>query len=166
MAGVLETAWQPGRSTHGGHAEFKVTVYWRLGGIRGGTGVRTVGVRGGTGEPLGARLKPNVVPAKLFQCSRLSGRNKKSSKFIYPPTKPTRTWWQNMLFASLGGPRWYAHVCCPARCHVKKSCFQKQFLLGHHWNTARTSYWNIAGTSTLQQEQSTRKGKMVTYIVV
>ena len=40
---------------------------------------------------LGARLKPNVVPAKLFQCSRLSGRNKKSSKFICPPTKPTRT---------------------------------------------------------------------------
>ena len=51
MAGVLETAWQPGRSTHTEHAEFKVTVYWRLGGIRGGTGVRTVGVRGGTGEP-------------------------------------------------------------------------------------------------------------------
>ena len=49
MAGVLETAWQPGRSTHGGHVEFKVTAYWRLGGIRGGTGVRTVGVRGGTG---------------------------------------------------------------------------------------------------------------------
>ena len=115
---------------------------------------------------LGARLKPNVVPAKLFQCSRLSGRNKKSSKFIYPPTKPTRTWWQNMLFASLGGPRWYAHICCPARCHVKKTCFQKQFLLEHHWNTAGTSYWNVAGTSTLQQEQSTRKGKMVTYIVV
>ena len=115
---------------------------------------------------LGARLKPNVVPAKLFQCSRLSGRNKKSSKFIYPTTKPTRTWWQNMLFASLGGPRWYAHICCPARCHVKKTCFQKQFLLEHHWNTARTSYWNVAGTSTLQQEQSTRKGKMVTYIVV
>ena len=51
MAGVPETAWQPGSSTHGGHAEFKVTVYWRLGVIRGGTGVRTVGVRGGTGEP-------------------------------------------------------------------------------------------------------------------
>ena len=51
MAGVLETAWQPGRSNHGGHVEFKVTVYWRLGGIRGGTGVCTVGVRGGTGEP-------------------------------------------------------------------------------------------------------------------
>ena len=115
---------------------------------------------------LGARLKPNVVPAKLFQCSRLSGRNKKSSKFICPPTKPTRTWWQNMLFASLGGPRRYAHICCPARCHVKKTCFQKQFLLEHDWNTAGTSYWNVAGTSTLQQEQSTRKGKMVTYIVV
>ena len=51
MAGVLETAWQPGRSTHGGHVEFKVTVYWRLGGIRGGTGVCTVGVRSCTGEP-------------------------------------------------------------------------------------------------------------------
>ena len=53
MAGVLETAWQPGRSTLEGHAEFKVTVYWRLGGIRRGTGVRTVGVRGVTGEPYG-----------------------------------------------------------------------------------------------------------------
>ena len=51
MAGVPGTAWQPGRSTYGGHVEFKVTVYWRLGGIRGGTGVCTVGVRGGTGEP-------------------------------------------------------------------------------------------------------------------
>ena len=51
MACVLETAWQPGRSTHEGHAEFKVTVYWRVGGIRGGTRVLTVGVRGGTGEP-------------------------------------------------------------------------------------------------------------------
>ena len=118
------------------------------------------------GNTLGACLKPNVVPAKLLQCSRLSGWNKKSSKFIYPPTKPTRTWWQNMLFASLGGPRWYAHICCPVRCHEKKTCFQKQFLLEHHWNTARTSYWNVAGTSTLQQEQSTRKGKMVTYVVV
>ena len=44
MGGVLETAWQPGRSTHGGHAEFQVAVYWHLGGICGGTGVRTVGV--------------------------------------------------------------------------------------------------------------------------
>ena len=50
MAGVLETAWQPGRSAHGGHVEFQVMVYSRLGGIRGGIGVRTVGVRGGTGE--------------------------------------------------------------------------------------------------------------------
>ena len=53
IAGVLETAWQPGRSTHGGHAEFKVAVNRRLGGIRGGTGVRMVGVQGGTGEPYG-----------------------------------------------------------------------------------------------------------------
>ena len=51
MAGVLETVWQPGRRPHGGHTEFNVAVYWRLGGIRGGTGVRTVGVRGSTGEP-------------------------------------------------------------------------------------------------------------------
>ena len=51
MAGVLETAWRLRRSTHGGHAEFKVAVYWRLGGIPRGTGVRTVWVRGGTGEP-------------------------------------------------------------------------------------------------------------------
>ena len=51
MAGVVETAWQPGRSAHGGHVEFQVTEYWSLGGKRGGTGIRTVGVRGGTGEP-------------------------------------------------------------------------------------------------------------------
>ena len=40
---------------------------------------------------LGAPLNPKLVPAKLFHCSRLYGRNKKSSKFVYPPTKPTRT---------------------------------------------------------------------------
>ena len=51
MAGVVETACQPGRSTQGGHTEFQVTVYRRLGGIRGGTGARTVGVRSGSGEP-------------------------------------------------------------------------------------------------------------------
>ena len=51
MAGVPETAWQPGRNSHGGHGEFKVAVYWRLGGMRGVTGVRTVELRGGTGEP-------------------------------------------------------------------------------------------------------------------
>ena len=51
-------------------------------------------VPGGTRElqramaALGARLKPNVGPSKLFQCSRLCGRNKKSSKFIYPPSLP------------------------------------------------------------------------------
>ena len=38
MAGVLETAWRSGRSTHEGYAEFKMTVYWRRGGMRGGTG--------------------------------------------------------------------------------------------------------------------------------
>ena len=101
-------------------------------------------------QRLGALLKPNVVPATLFQCSRLSSRNKKSSKFISPPTKPTSTWWQNMLFASLGSPRWYAYICCIARCHVKKTCFQKQFLLEYHWNTVGTSYLNVAGTSNLQ----------------
>ena len=51
MAGVLETTWRSARSTHEGYAEFKMTVYWRRGGMRGGTGVCTVGVRGGTGEP-------------------------------------------------------------------------------------------------------------------
>ena len=106
--------------------------------------------RRGDEETLGARLKPNVVAAKLFQCSRLSGRNKKSSEFVCPPTKPTRTWWQNMLFASLGGPRLYAYICGPARSHVKKTCFQQQFLLEHHWNTAGISYLNVAGTSNLQ----------------
>ena len=112
------------------------------------------------GFPLGARLKPNVVPAKLFQCSRLSGRNKKTSKYICPPTKPTRTWWQNMLFASLGGPRWYAYICCPARCHVKKTCFQKQFLLEHHWNTAGTSYWNVAGPGQALYNKSKAQGRV------
>ena len=43
MAGVVETAWQPGRSAYGGHVEFQVTAYWSLGGKRGGTGIRTVG---------------------------------------------------------------------------------------------------------------------------
>ena len=62
MAGVLETAWQPGRSTHEGHAEFKVTVYWHLGGIRGGTGVRTLGVRGGTGGAAGMHGGTGVSP--------------------------------------------------------------------------------------------------------
>ena len=51
MAGVLETAWLSGRSTQEEYAEFKVTAYWRLGGMRGGIRVRTVRVRGGTGEP-------------------------------------------------------------------------------------------------------------------
>ena len=66
MAGVVETAWQPGRSAHGGHVEFQVTEYWSLGGKRGGTGEpytggaagkfqMTVywhpgGIRGGTGD--------------------------------------------------------------------------------------------------------------------
>ena len=36
---------------HLGHVEFQVTAYRSLGGTRGGTGIRTVGVRGGTGEP-------------------------------------------------------------------------------------------------------------------
>ena len=51
MAGELGMAWQPRRNIHKGYAEFKVTVYWRDGGICGGTGVRMVTVRGGTGEP-------------------------------------------------------------------------------------------------------------------
>ena len=51
MAGVVEKMWQHGRSAHGGHVEFQVAAYWSLGGKRGGTGIRTVGVRGGTGEP-------------------------------------------------------------------------------------------------------------------
>ena len=78
MAGVVETARQPGRSAYGGHMEFQVTeywslggkrggtgepysggaagkfqmtVYWHRGGIRGGTGDRMVSVRGGTGGP-------------------------------------------------------------------------------------------------------------------
>ena len=54
---------------------------------------------------LGTRLNAKVVPAKWFQCSNKNGRNKKSSKFIYPPTKHTQTCSENMLFASLGAPR-------------------------------------------------------------
>ena len=50
MAGVLETAWRSRRSTHEGCAEFKMTVYWHRGGMRGGTGDRMVGVRGGAGD--------------------------------------------------------------------------------------------------------------------
>ena len=53
MAGVLKMAWRSGRSYQEGNAELKVMVYWRHGGMRGGTGVRMVGVqgiRGGTGE--------------------------------------------------------------------------------------------------------------------
>ena len=100
-------------------------------------------------NPLGARLKPNVVLAKLFQCSRLSGRNKKSSKFICPPTKPTRTWWQNMLFASLGSLLVCLYVL-PGALPCEKNLFSKTVLLEHHWNTAGTSYLNVAGTSNLQ----------------
>ena len=54
MVGVLRMAWRCGRCCHEGYAELQVTVYWRHGGMRGGTGVRMVGVsrtRGGTGEP-------------------------------------------------------------------------------------------------------------------
>ena len=73
MAGVVETAWQPGSlggkrggtgihtvgvrggtgEPYGGGAagKFQMTVYWHRGGIRGGTGDRMVGVRGGTGGP-------------------------------------------------------------------------------------------------------------------
>ena len=64
MAGVLETAWQPGRSTHEGHAEFKVTVYWRLGGIRGGTGVRTWGY---------AAVLGNRTVGELRECMAVLG---------------------------------------------------------------------------------------------
>ena len=45
MAGVLGTAWQPGRSTHEWHAEFAMTVYWRLGRIRGHWGPYGGGTR-------------------------------------------------------------------------------------------------------------------------
>ena len=54
MVGVLGMAWRSGRCYHEGYAELQVTVYWRHGDMRGGTGVRMVGVqgiRGGTGEP-------------------------------------------------------------------------------------------------------------------
>ena len=63
MAGVPEKAWRSGRSTHEGYAEFKVTVYWRHGGMRGGTGVRvvrnrTVGALRGCMAVLGCRPDP------------------------------------------------------------------------------------------------------------
>ena len=38
MVGVLGMAWRSGRCYHEGYAEWKVTVYWRHGGMRGGTG--------------------------------------------------------------------------------------------------------------------------------
>ena len=53
MVGVLGMAWRSGRCSHEGYADLHVTVYWRHGGMRGGTGVRMVGVprtRGGTGN--------------------------------------------------------------------------------------------------------------------
>ena len=54
MVGVLGMAWPSGRCYHERYVELKVTVYWRHGGLCGGTEVRMVGVqgiRGGTGEP-------------------------------------------------------------------------------------------------------------------
>ena len=70
MEGVLETAWQPGRSTHGGNVEFQVTVYWRLRGIRGVLGSvrwgyaavlgnRTVGEQRGSMAVLGCPPDPS-----------------------------------------------------------------------------------------------------------
>ena len=54
MVGVLGMARRSGRCCLEGYAELQMTVYRRHGGMRGGTGVRMVGVpgtRGGTGEP-------------------------------------------------------------------------------------------------------------------
>ena len=53
MGGILGMAWRSGRCYPEGYAELRVTVYWAHGGMRGGTGVRMVGVpgkRGGTGK--------------------------------------------------------------------------------------------------------------------
>ena len=53
MVGVLRMAWRSGRCYHEGYAELQMTVYGH-GDMRGGTGVRMVGVPGtcgGTGEP-------------------------------------------------------------------------------------------------------------------
>ena len=54
MVGVLRMAWRSGRCCHEGYAELQVTVCGRHGGMRGGTGVRIVGIPrtcSGTGEP-------------------------------------------------------------------------------------------------------------------
>ena len=74
MAGVPETAWQPGRSTHGGHVEFQETAYWSLGGKRGGTGIRTVGVRGGTGEPYSVGAAGKFQMTVYWRCGDMRGR--------------------------------------------------------------------------------------------
>ena len=46
MVGVLGMAWRSGRCCLEEYAELQMTVYWRQGGMRGGTGVRMVGDRG------------------------------------------------------------------------------------------------------------------------
>ena len=73
VAGVVGMAWQPGRSAHGGHVEFQVTEYWSLGGIRGGTGIRTVGVRGGTGELYSGGAAGKFQMTVYWRCGGIRG---------------------------------------------------------------------------------------------
>ena len=54
MVGVLRMEWRSGRCCYEGYAELQVTVFRRHGGMRGGTGVRIVGIPttcSSTGEP-------------------------------------------------------------------------------------------------------------------
>ena len=123
-----------------------------------GVGVRQGGgSHRGFGGTLGTRLNTRVVPAKRFHRSNKNGRQK-NSKSIYPPTKHTHSCYVNMLFASLGAPRWYFRIDRKPCCRLKNICIQKHFLPEHHPNTTKTSYRNTTGTQKGHKKQSVDKG--------
>ena len=82
----------------------------------------------------------------------------KKFELIYPSTKHTHSCYENMLFASLGAPRWYFPICRIPCFHVKIICIQKQFLPEHHSHTARTSYQNTTGTRKGHKDERADKG--------
>ena len=106
----------------------------------------------------GTRLNTKVVPAKWVQCSNTNGQNQNSSKLIYSPTKHTDSCYENMLFTSLGAPRWHFHNCRNMCFRQKKICIQKQFLPEHHQNTAKPSYRNTTGTRNGYKNDKADKG--------